>query len=1138
MPNLLGLAGAQPQKQVRFAPIYNGRWSSGIWTNRSPLRDAATTRIVEKYYGAAGDALIAGFNVEITNKLTLARRPGNSVFDSNSWDDVDRFYDFRLFNQTDEEIDIMIDQADALYSLFNSVKTSVFTKSANAGQSYMQSVGNTLFFGNGVDQKKWLQSLVQWQANFDWAANSYPAFTTFLIDPNGNIQQLTTVGVSGGSTPTWSTVTPDAGNDFQGGLTTDGSAVWTNRGNPVENWGIVGPTTAVKPVVGSSRVAWVSNTFYSLVSVIIDSNGNLQQVTTAGLTAATPPTWQTSVGLTTTSGSAVFTMIQTAASLVWTAGTAYTTGQFIIGNASGVNCLFQLTAGQTASLNSNVSIFTYGVGTPQPAGVVNATFPTSTGSALHSFTTLTSLNENGSPTGTGATQVWNNLNGAGTVTGTTQPFTAGVVDNDYQMIVLGSFNIPVAGQYAFQIISHDGMLWGIGNGAQLVSGPNVPPSGGGANQTQTANQGFPVFGGNNNRFEAGGFSTNNFVVNFPNAGTYSFEIDYAYWFHSGQQLNVTCNGNVIPFGTAISGPTQPIWPSFTTAFAPAYATVTESAGQFVWRNLGPTTDFVFHPSVNFTLPNTTVIDPNGNTEGPFETGVSGITQPTWSTLLNQLTLDNPNLIWINQGPAAAPPSGSVSTFNGGWIYTIALVNTLDQTIPNAAPLSLPTGNFIGAAGVTIPAGSGLNPSTIDTQADYVAIYRTTDGQTTPFLIPNSNPGGLPFNTTISLHDYLTSGYVDSTPDANLNNLIEAPIAGENTPPVAGSINLTYHLSRIFYSKGNIVYWTSGPDAPSGNGINGSSPLNTDSFPSLVKRLVPTTSGLVVFTVSDTYIIQGAGTETSPITPGIPLLQGVGISSYNAVDINGSIIGFFTTDNQFVIIDPSSGVSYAGFPIGDQFRLDNGGSGTNWNPANVYVAWHVEGEDQAWYVSDGAVGWYRLMPTPAPETGYTWSPFAPIVGGVKAVQGIEVIPGKHKLLLGPTAAGPILNRDLTVFTDNGTAYEAYAVLGSMVLAQPGQIAVVSFITTEAVRIGTPIVLGVIFDEALPYYQGSFDILKHWVPDPPTAKQSKSFYAQRFYMSDSNEEAVCRHIQVKIDFGKQTVQNELEALTVFGAYMQES
>lgn len=51
MSNNLGLAGATPRKQPKFAPIFTSRFFSGIWTNRSPLRDATTSRIVEKFYG-------------------------------------------------------------------------------------------------------------------------------------------------------------------------------------------------------------------------------------------------------------------------------------------------------------------------------------------------------------------------------------------------------------------------------------------------------------------------------------------------------------------------------------------------------------------------------------------------------------------------------------------------------------------------------------------------------------------------------------------------------------------------------------------------------------------------------------------------------------------------------------------------------------------------------------------------------------------------------------------------------------------------------------------------------------------------------------------------------------------------------
>ena len=303
----------------------------------------------------------------------------------------------------------MIDQAAALYSLYEGVQTLLWSKSTGSGQSYMQSVGNTLYFANGVDNKKWLQSLVPWAANAQWNTSATPNFSTFLIDPNGNIQPLVATAVavtgisvtsnvmvvtcsasvasvlsvgmlmqfppvmnatflqnqtvtitgvsgdmftaaytttnytgaedgvfavevtggsanptSGGTEPSWSTTVPSAANNFQGGTTQDGQVTWVNRGNPIENWGIQPGKTAPTISLGTSNVGWTANTFYSIVSVIVDTNGNLQQVTTAGKSSGTAPTWATSVGSTTNDGTVVWTMIQTAASLVWQPNTAYT----------------------------------------------------------------------------------------------------------------------------------------------------------------------------------------------------------------------------------------------------------------------------------------------------------------------------------------------------------------------------------------------------------------------------------------------------------------------------------------------------------------------------------------------------------------------------------------------------------------------------------------------------------------------------------------------------------------------------------------------------------------------------------------------------------------------------------------------
>jgi hypothetical protein len=573
-----------------------------------------------------------------------------------------------------------------------------------------------------------------------------------------------------------------------------------------------------------------------------------------------------------------------------------------------------------------------------------------------------------------------------------------------------------------------------------------------------------------------------------------------------------------------------------------YASVTEGSGRLTWNNIGFISDFVWAPAENFTAPNTQIVDSNGNNEASFRTGYTASSggAPAWSTTLDSLTSDNPNLIWINLGPNLNPPKGALSTSNGGWVYAISLVNTLDDTVSNATRISAPTGNHEDFTGVYFAPGDGLPPvSQIDPQADYVAIWRSTDGQNIPFLIPMAN-SDYAAPITLSLSDYLKNGYTDTTPDVDLNNLISAPILGENTPPAAGATNLAFYLNRIFYSVGATVSWTTGPATPAGNGLNGTAPLNFDEQASLVNRIVPTTSGSFVFTVSDINLIQSTGNTASPISQAIPLLQGIGLLSYNALDVCGAQIGFFSTDHQFLILDPSSGVSSAGYPLGDQFRLQNGTTAQNWNPANVYVAWHVNGEDQAWYVADGAQGWFRMMSTPAPETGsYTWSPFAKIVSGVKALQSIEVTPGNHQLLLGPVGVGQILQRDLTTNQDGGVSYPANAVMGSCVLAQPGQIAVVPFITVESVGIGTPVVLGVLIDEALPYYTGPFNILKLWENDPPNLKPSISLPSQRFYLADDSDYAAAmRHMQIQINWAAENFPNELLTVTIFGGYLQES
>jgi len=1132
-------------------------------------------------------------------------------------------------------------------------------------------------FANGVDQKKWVQTLFTRNASgsFPNIANSTtlsgttPFLSTYVIDSNGSLQQLlatklttisnvaytsatntltltvastagmvandlqicwglatatwlngitikvvtaaaTTVtatlvnqtradygsaadtgtlaaAVGGspvtGTVPTWSTTVPAIGNNYQGGITTDGTALWLNKGNPVENWGIVQTATAPTVAIGSSTSSWHGNYFYSFAGVIIDSNGHVQQVTTAGKSGASAPAWSTTLGGTTTDGTVVWTLIQTSASLAWQTHTQYgpatitnfsittnvvtvicannfkanqtiliaglttgtylngqylliiaasatqftaafthtnvgatpdsgtaTPGTFLVNNASGTNCLFKLSVPITApyltgtiNVRGWLSDVAFDKFFPAPAGDFTFTSPSLNWEGTHDGNTLMNI-----------------LNGAGETTGTTDTGH----HNHWEAAITGNIHIRVAGQYSFNLNHDDGAFWAFGGTAQKISGGFVEASGFASSpHTVTAVQGYGQITGNNG---AGASPVQSSVWNFPTVGDYPYEIDWANWKDQSVMI-LTANGQQICPTPDMSGTTAPVWPAWTTSFAPNYPNIKEAAGQYVWNNLGPTTDYVWAANVNFTLPNTTITDPNNNTEAPYRTGVSGNTVPTFASGLNQLTNDNPNLIWINKGPASAPTPGTISAFLGGYQYAVALVNSATNTVSNSPQLSVATGNFIGAAGVTITGGLPATAS-IDPQADYVAIFRTTDGFTTPFLI--SGTGNSIY--TIPLSTYLQNGYNDTASDTQLNNLIQAPRFGENTPPASGAKNLTYHLSRIFFSIGNTVYWTSGPDTPVGNGVEGVAPANTQVFPSLVTRIVATTVGAFVFTVSDIYVIVGQGTTTSPIQPAYPYLKGIGLLNYNALDVNGSDIGFYSSDKRFIVLNPSSGPSNVGFALNDKLE------GSSWNGLNVYVAWHAFGQDNAWFVADGSTGWYRVTPTPSPEQGITWSPFATIVGGAKAVNSIETSPGVRKLLVGPTGSGSILNRDFLSSSLDGTStYTWYAIVGSHVLATPGQLAEVAFLSTDCVAIGTKPSISVIFNEAFPFYTGPFEQINFSTPDPPQLPESKSIYGQRFYLSETMEPAICRSMQWRIDFPSENVKNELLAATIYGAILVE-
>jgi len=136
------------------------------------------------------------FRFIANEELAYARNP---VYNSNTFSAVNAFYSFREFGTNSEQIRVMADTASVLYDATAGGQITVFNKSAGSGQTFMQSVGNTLFFANGVDQKKWIQSLFSRAASgtlpvignsTTLTSASTPFISTYLIDSNGNLQEL------------------------------------------------------------------------------------------------------------------------------------------------------------------------------------------------------------------------------------------------------------------------------------------------------------------------------------------------------------------------------------------------------------------------------------------------------------------------------------------------------------------------------------------------------------------------------------------------------------------------------------------------------------------------------------------------------------------------------------------------------------------------------------------------------------------------------------------------------------------------------------------------------------------------------------------------------------------------------------
>jgi hypothetical protein len=988
----------------RYAPLSMFQIFTGLWTNRSPLRDAATPYLQQKFYSATRqDSIIDGQNVEVTSRLTLARRPGHSVYNTQTFPAIDRFYGFRRFSPTVEQILVMADTAGAVYDATGpNIKNAIWQKSAGASRTTFQSVGNTLYFGNGVDQKKWVTSTLAWAALTTFNAGDR------IVDSNNNLQVAAAAmsativslaiksGIATMTFTTYSTFPPGAPMNLAG-LTTQTSlngtspVVLTSSGNAITFATTIADTASAAETGAASTVAPTIT-------------GNAQ------------PVWSTVVGAGTVDGAIIWINKSGAVS------------EWMFDGPPNAPTLAQAKLPQTHPLWSANTIYSTSLQIVDAAGNIQKL---TTGGITGSAEPMWNATLGG--TTTDGTAIWTNAGSATWVAAHT--YAVGDV---------------VSAKFTYYIEVPAG-----GNPDDPEEEPGYP--------------GKPAF------------------ILVPVTVTDFFVCTTAGTSGAAHPIWVDGNGSLVQDKTVL-------WTNQGTSQS--------------WTDAVGATENVVLSQV--------IVDSNGNLETISYSGKSGATEPTWATASGAVTSDN-TAIWVN--------GGSYSSANtDAWIYSYSFGNSVTGDESNRSPLSASI--TLGTNSLVNVQGFGSN----DPQVDTIFIYRTLQGGSSQLRLDSipAPPGSNSLWT-----------YSDTGNDSALNPFILASTT--NYKPPTGLTALTYHLSLMWGAIDNVVYFTVPPSAQVGVNVSCFPPLNSFTFPSRVVRLWATSIGLLVFTVSDVYIISGTNTAGDPLISDI-YVNGLGLLSYDALAVNATTLYMLTTDQQVLSLDPGSGITEVGFPIAD--LLEAGGPAytsepynpeiTGFDPALSYLAFHSQGSrDKGLYVADGNTGWFRMSPVTAPESGFAWSPKADVVGGCQAVSSVEVLPGIRRLLVGPVGEGQILQRDLSVNTDNGVTFPAAVTFGNIVLAQEGQMAGLHFISARTFKRGTQPTIGVLLGEV----DGTFENLKRTVQEPPLLPPSTSLYSDRYNLSQSQEPIWCHHFQMSINWAAEDAANELLSFTIFGELRSE-
>jgi hypothetical protein len=602
------------------------------------------------------------------------------------------------------------------------------------------------------------------------------------------------------------------------------------------------------------------------------------------------------------------------------------------------------------------------------------------------------------------------------------------------------------------------------------------------------------------------------------------------------------NGSIQVFlvpstGTYNNGLVEPTWAttqgSTTFSFTVPYVNYGQIAPWYADTDYGGSTSpGVSNPAI--------VLDSNGNLQAVQDittVQTSDTTVPTWATAPGATTADG-SVTWVNVGSGSVLWSGEIQY---AWSP-----HCIDGTVGTASPIfAVPNGGLGVQGSFSIDL---VGPNSPDKQCDLIYIWRTAQGQPTLILldiIPNPRIGAADIWS-----------YRDVLNDLDLNAFIPAPVASSANPPPTTALPSLFHLQRTWYISQNMVCWTAGPDAVTGNGQTQAPPLNFIQFtgqPIWLRAVTVQNGGIIVGTTDGVWIILGDGTAGNSFQAW-SYFASVSVLGPNAIDVYNNALFLMESNGKVSSLavqypfNPQVGYTEVGFPIGDQFlRVTTGGiNAALYDPATAFLSWNVQStRETGMYVADGAAGWFRMGIVQPPESGLIWSPRRAIGGGTSAVQSVKTSPGKSQLLIGPAANGPILCRDNTgtVWSDpvagEPTGYPSWDAKGVNRLCSTGQWAEVVHISTKSRAVGARPKISVLLGEIepspkRPYRELNLDDKSN---DPSKTPRSLSAFSDRYVLKQSGANTLGDCLLTKFDYGSQTVGDRLLDWEIFGRVHEE-